>query len=498
MNLSIDDKLKRRKLDALRRGVHRVGAEAALPFNVHLVGIGKAGAATVANVLKSLQPSDRPMSALVVDVGDADLADVRQAAAALPPGRADVEVIALERVASDELQDTFRNYELNLKLEYPLFPWKLDGNGWLPDDGALTTAEGGLRRSYAKALYGRSYYDGDRTMAAAIRRFGDRIEAEQAQSIVCVAFGAGGGTGSGMAVDLARHLTNVALGRRALVVGLGILPCAGDLPQHRGAGLFAALNELDCLGDEAKNNGVVTSCGELFRNPFTAGLLLVPQQHVWTATGDLEETHRRVNAEVTSLLTARQGANLMETLRMLNWVAAPSTQHSAARTPWGAKWIHMFGFTELTDAALLSGVDFRALLGIRETYHPEFIEVRVPSIGLNSAAPVVARLEAAFAPDVPPQIAEHGPETSAQFVLPSIRKADLSWFNETAKIYGSDSLTEKRLNHSLLLDQGILLSEPSNRVAGMAGASLDGSDSWVAVPLSDLLGDLAAVEPAIA
>jgi len=247
------------------------------------------------------------------------------------------------------------------------------------------------------------------------------------------------------------------------------------------------LNELDCLGDERKNNRVVASCGELFRNPFTAGLLVVPQQHIWQATNSLSETHRRVDAEIASLLTDRRGANLMETLRMLNWVAAPSTQHSAARTPWGARWIHMFGFRALDAGALEPASEFRTVLGISDAYKPEFIEVRIPSPDEDKE--VATLLAAAFSPDVPPQVVGQGRVGSAQFVLPSIQKTDLTWFASTRGIYDRGDRAEKIMNHSLLLDQGILLSEPSERMKGMAGASLYDAESWVAIPLTDLLGE---------
>ncbi len=135
-------------------------------------------------------------------------------------------------------------------------------------------------------------------LKAALRRFGARVEASRAQSMVAVIFGAGGGTGSGMVVDLARHLSNVVFGRQALTVGIGILPCDGDKPQHRGGSLFATLNELDCLGDETKNQGVVTACGELFRNPFTAGVILVPQQPAWVATATSRKTQARISQEI--------------------------------------------------------------------------------------------------------------------------------------------------------------------------------------------------------
>ena len=77
--------------------------------------------------------------------------------------------------------------------------------------------------------------------------------------------------------------------------------------------VFAVMNELDCLNDEAKNQGVVASCGELYRNPFTAGFILVPTQHVWAATHDIAATNARADQEVAALLTSKDGASLFET-----------------------------------------------------------------------------------------------------------------------------------------------------------------------------------------
>ena len=64
------------------------------------------------------------------------------------------------------------------------------------------------------------------------------------------------------------------------------------------------------MSDETKNRGVVAACGDLYRNPFTAGFLLVPQQHVWGATENLQATHDRVDDELASLIASRNGANL--------------------------------------------------------------------------------------------------------------------------------------------------------------------------------------------
>ena len=46
------------------------------------------------------------------------------------------------------------------------------------------------------------------------------------------------------------------------------------------------------------------------------------------------------------------------------------------------------------------------------------------------------------------------------------------------------------LDHALLLEQGVLLCEPSTRIDGMAGAGIGASQQWVAVPLAELRGEL--------
>ena len=228
-----------------------------------------------------------------------------------------------------------------------------------------------FERAVAKAIYGYDYYSGQRTLETALRSFATNIDTERSQAVVAIIFGMSGGTGSGIAVDLARHLSNGLFGRRVLAAGLGIAPCAGDHQAHTGARLFTVMSELDILGDENKNRGVVMSCGDLFRNPFTAGFIMIPQQHIWLATQDLTATNKRVDKEIAALLTARRGTNLLELLRLLNWVAAPSTQHSAARTPWGPQWIHMLAFADAVDPELRHNV------GLLPSYRPEFIEIRV-------------------------------------------------------------------------------------------------------------------------
>jgi hypothetical protein len=484
--VSMEEKLKRRKLDALKRGVHRIPGGEALPITTHVVGIGRAGLHAIAEMLRSLEPGGPKFSALAIDIGDHDMGVLRDLLATIPAERAEVTLLSLEVPDRTALLDGLERYPDFLTLEYPLYQ-RASYQVWLSTDGTIS-AHDHYDRAVAKAVYGLAYYAGSRPMQRALRAFADRVEAARAQAVIAIVFGLGGGTGSGIAVDLARHLSGRIFGRRALVTGIGIAPCDGDAPPHSGARLFPVLNELDCLGDEIKNKGIVASCGELFRNPFTAGFMLVPQQHVWEVTRDLEQTHRRVDQEIATLLTARGGLNLYETLRLLNWVAAPSTQHSAARTPWGPKWIHMLAFADTSGQPILVGPDMARSLGLLADYASEFIEMRVQEVADPEAGIVAKQVEAAFHPDVAPQAVAGGRAGSVQFVLPCIAKTDLGLFYKARDAYDAEAHDAKLLDHSLLLEQGVLLSEPSTRLEGMAGESLREGGGWTAVLLSDMRG----------
>ena len=480
----MEEKLKRRKLEALKRGVHRVPIDETLPVSIHAVGIGGDGVAAIAELLRSLPPGGAKLHALAVDIGAQHVSELQALAASLPPGRADVMTVALDLPNAQHLASVLAQYPDFLRLEYPFHVWGAGYESWLSAAADLSAPNGHVGRAVAKAVYGAAYYAGPRTLERALRAFAATVDTVQGQTqpIVPIMFGFGDSVGSGIAVDLARHLSTKMFGRRVLVAGVGIAPCDGDPAECRGGHLFAAINELDCLNDEAKNEGVVASCGELFRNPFTAGFLVVPTQHVWAATQDLVATRSRANQEVAALLTAKGGTGFWETLRLLNWVAAPSTQHSAARTPWGARWVHVLGYA---DTAGPVGAD-PAAMGLLPGCKPEFVEARVADIA--DAGGAAAAIDAAFNPDLPTQLVSGGRPGSVQFVLPTLGKVDLSLFFEARDAYDAEAADRRLLDHSMLLEQGVLLSEPSTRLAGMAGASIGSSACWVAVPLDALRG----------
>jgi hypothetical protein len=487
MSVSMEERLKRRKLDALKRGVHRVTGGEDLPVATHVVGIGRAGARAVSEILRNLVPGASRLTALVVDIGEQDLGDLRALAARIPAAQADVTIVALEIPPTDALFATLSNYRDFLRLEYPNTVWNPRFQPWLDPQSALPAPGQAIPRAVAKAIYGQAFYGGERSLERVLRGFASGVDAVNSQPVVAIIFGIGGGTGSGIAADLARHLSSGMFGRRALVAGIGIAPCDGDAAEHGPAHLFPVLCELDCLGDEGKNRGIVASCGELFRNPYTAGFIMMPLQPAWEGTKDLAAAQQRCNEEIAALVTTNGGAHLWELLRLLNWVAAPSTQHSAARTPWGAKWIHMLGYADLVDPSIPISADLPRALGLRPGYQPEFIEIRVADPAASAAAGT--QIESAFHPDVPPSVVAGGRPGSVQFILPCVTKHDLIAFAEARAAYDATGSEQKLLDHALLLEHGVLLCEPSTRIAGMAGASLWGGDSWIAVPLADIRGD---------
>jgi hypothetical protein len=494
----------RKRLEALKRGgVHRVKDIDPTPSSVHIVGIGKAGAEFIAEMMRQapddfLSDDRQRFTALAVDIGTQDLQQVQAFADTLPSDKAQIRTVALEAPSRDELFSSLRRYREYLKLEYPRYYWNPNYEPWLPDSISIPQAGEHFPRAIAKAIYGKAYYEGDRPLDRELDLFVKSVDATTCQSIVCVVFGLGGGTGSGIVMDLARHLTNVKFGRRALVLGIGIAPCEGDRDYHNDGSLFPTINELDCMLDQEKNQGVVQVWGELYRNPFTAGFLMVPQKSAWQETGDLSATNQKVDRELASFLTRDRGLDIYETLRLLNWVGAPPSQHMAARSQYGARWAHMFGFTTLEA----DNDNLPDRLGIRSgTFNPDFFEIRAskPPTAERRAKldDLAGKMNASFAPMLEPEIARSFMEGSltastepyVQFVIPGATKTALDIFYEARLAYDQQTWDEKLLQHSWLLELGVMLSEPAIRFEGMAGECLWGCACWVVVPYSAIRGE---------
>ncbi|NJR66041.1 MAG: hypothetical protein HC772_13125 [Leptolyngbyaceae cyanobacterium CRU_2_3] len=277
-----------------------------------------------------------------------------------------------------------------------------------------------------------------------------------------------------------------------MVLGIGIAPCDGDQPCHQDGSLFPTINELDCMLDQDKNQGVVQVWGDLYRNPFTAGFLMVPQKPVWQETADLTATHQKVDSELASFLTRNQGLDVYETMRLLNWVGAPPSQHMAARSQYGDRWAHMFGFTNFESAVDDLPTQFGIMAG---TFNPDFFEIRVSAAKdadlEDKLSDLVSKMSQSFSPILEPEVI-HSPgrdKTYVQFVIPGARKTNLDLFFAARRIYDEQTWDVKLLQHSWLLELGVMLSEPAIRFEGMAGECLWGCACWIVVPYTAIRGE---------
>ena len=281
------------------------------PHCLHVVGIGRSGAGYVDGLLRTGEIEDllgnpqARLAALVIDVGQDDLFRVEGYADALrermdergiPAERFHFQSIALEMPDGNALQESLG------RLPELTGGKKSDYKAWLPKKVKLPEAGDHLPRAVAKAVYAKAYYDEPRILDGALSDFAAQVEATELPSRVMVCFNLAGGTGSGMAVDLARHLANDKLGGKVPVIGVGQMPHSGD--GDTPASLFASLNELACMSDD-KKNADATKGGEGYGNPFTGGFFVVNTEHSWqrltsyTKTG-VPSVRDRIRQEVVN------------------------------------------------------------------------------------------------------------------------------------------------------------------------------------------------------
>lgn len=484
-SVSAEVRMKQRKLNSLIAGVHRIVDANKLVAGIHIIGVGGAGARVVERFLSELPEdflsvSGSRLTALAIDIGDTDLRGVRKFADKFNVNSSQIETISLEQPDQESLGETLSRYDEFLKLEWPFYISNPDSKLWLESVPVLRDSDGSFSRAAAKAVYGRAYYDGERLMQKALKRFGQSVEKTGDMSVVCVVFGVAGGTGSGIAVDLARHLSNGIFGRSVLVVGIGILPHKDEAGIELG-NIHTTLSDIDVLCDENKNAGITVSCGDQYKNPFTAGFLAV-QQLSWESK---DKSFENVDRGLANLLSCRRGANLWETLRLLNWVAAPASQHPAARTPWGNRWIHMLAFGD--EKMPVNDLDIRKGLGVIGGCIPEVIEMRTSNEtdGDVSDAWVVA-IDEALRPELPTQKAKDGSIGTLAIILPRLTRRDLVISRDAWNAYKSHNVEKRHAMQSLLLEQGLCLCEPSSKLEGMAGASIGVGNQWISVQLNEI------------
>jgi hypothetical protein len=481
------------RIEALAtEGVHRAGDHEG-PFSLHVLGLGKTGADLITSIMKNQpegflsQPGTR-FSALAVDIGDEDLAQVRDAAGSLPADQSFVKTVAMPVPTHADLSYALNRYREFLKMEYPRYYWNPNYEPWLPADVEIAASDGHYSRAVAKAIYGSEYYQGGE-IAGALDEFAASAMSSEATPLVVVAFSLAGGVGSGIVVEIARHLSSIKLGRRPWVVGLGILPNGADPAEYSDGSLFPVINELDCMIDTEKNKGVMAVWGDLYKNPFTGGFFMVDQNDVQELTGDLAATHAYVDEGVGTFLTQNASGDLYETLKALNWLAVPADAwHPAIRGEQGHRWINMLAPRKLADLSSLG------TSGLVKGFSTEYVEARVTGGADESTlASVASAVGSVVGSRVDPvALAVEGTGDQVSVVIPRASKLDLAAFVPARDYYDTLEWDDKLLIHSWLLDLGVMLCEPSIRFDGMGGECIWGCACWVVVPHAAIRGEEAA------
>ena len=144
---------------------------------------------------------------------------------------------------------------------------KLNFHPWLESTMAIPPMAGGAgrRRALAKAIYALNYYQLG-IVKNCINSFKEQALSGIITPTVILCYGLGGGTGSGVFFDFARHLRKV-LGSGVAIIAFVITPCGGDDPPAKGCSAFTSMNELSLFLNKDYNEYVVKEYGEMLPKP---------------------------------------------------------------------------------------------------------------------------------------------------------------------------------------------------------------------------------------
>ncbi|MHB0991827.1 MAG: hypothetical protein ACYC3O_01790 [Burkholderiales bacterium] len=510
------------------------------PHCLHAIGIGRTGMVYIEALLRTGEIEDlltdprATFAAMVVDIGDQDMGIVtdyansfkkRLASRGIPAERFQFQAVALPVPERDEFFEGMNRTREFLKLEYPRYYWNPNFESYVPHKYELPKAGNHFPRAVAKGIYANAYYAGERPMDVVLRKFVDQVEAATLPSMVMVCFGMAGGTGSGIVVDLARHLSNVKLGRRIPVIGVGQLSHSGDPAEYyNNATQYTTLNDLDCMLDDDKNAGVTAVWGDLYRSPFTGGFFVVNPEQSWqrltayTTTGE-KDVRQNFKQMVTNRFTADSfmrfavldsGRVLFKAMRPAGFTGAPHETLSAKSRNWtlfdvaklshpgvqvlpgeaGSKW----------EAVLAQWIDFvPKYSGLKDGFKTDYAEVHVYAsrdMGFDLISKGMTDLitkQYLLEDDSTYHTENHeffdALTAYALIILPGVAKTDLNAFWECQKNYDKMLWEDKLNEHAWLIDIGPMLSEPAIRFEGMAGECIWGCACWVVVPYDQLRGD---------
>ena len=299
--------------------------------SVHLIGLGGTGANVIQSLVESqrlsrlLTSEDFQLACLALDVADGDLATLESARkeriTRLQQSGTSVEKLWVKGLnvkfnSPDALFEFMERYNTYLMKEGVVVN---NYKPWISSSMSIPPLAGGVgrMRALSKAVYELNYYH-YMEMNNVLSVFKDKVLTSKFQPIVVIIFGLGGGTGSGMVFDFARHLRK-KLGSSVPIVGIAILPSTADDLLARGPAPYTALMEAEMVFNRTMNDSVVGKFGENYRNPFTAQFFLAldpvynNRNSLMSARRELDEAlidifHTFTNFDLADLLS-RVGSN---------------------------------------------------------------------------------------------------------------------------------------------------------------------------------------------
>lgn len=282
--------------------------------SVQLVGLGSAGTNIVEAFLKDkktkelIQNDLTRLSLLAIDIADPEIRALQEAneeitrsmiKAGIPHERLRVVAESVKFPTAEAMFDFInKKYGECLVNEGSKLQNFIP---WLNSTMAIPPMAGGAgrRRALAKAIYALNYYQ------LGIIRNSMNVFKEQALSsiitpTVVLVYGLGGGTGSGVFFDFARHLRKV-LGSGVPIIAFVITPCGGDDPPAKGCSAFVAMNELSLLLNKDYNEYVCKEFGDYYRNPLNA-LIYLPLLPAFSKVGNIVSARTEMDKMVVDLL----------------------------------------------------------------------------------------------------------------------------------------------------------------------------------------------------
>jgi len=248
------------------------------------------------------------LSLLAIDIADSEIRSLQEthektqlalAKAGIPEERLRLIAQSVKFPTAEAMYD-FINQKYN---EYLVAEGAKLGNfkPWLLSTEAIPPMAGGAgrRRALAKAIYALNYYQ-----LGIIKTFITAFKEQALSSIISptiiIVYGLGGGTGSGIFFEFARHMRKM-VGSGVPIIGLVVTPCGGDDPPAKGCSAFVAMNELSLLLNKEFNEKITKEYGDYYRNPLNA-MIYLPLLPAYSKVGNIISARREMDEMVVDML----------------------------------------------------------------------------------------------------------------------------------------------------------------------------------------------------